>query len=78
VCKVGADDADGRQPRIEKEEHGDTQGAGTYRAQRDEHAKYGTEDHGDRARGARSRRVVSAGQGVNRGYGGGRRSPRPR
>jgi hypothetical protein len=22
VCKVGADDADGRQPRIEKEEHG--------------------------------------------------------
>ena len=63
-AKVGADDADGRPPRIEKEEHSHAQGAGTYRAQRHEHAKHRTEDHGDRARGARSRRVVSAGQSV--------------
>ena len=68
VCKVGADDADRRQPRIEKEEHGHTQGAGTYRAQRHEHAEHRTEDHGDPARVARSRRVVSAGQGVIAAY----------
>src|SRR5258708_34799186 len=64
MCKVGADDADGRQPRIEKKEHGHAQGAGTYRAQRHEHAEHRTEDHGDLARVVRSRRVVSAGQGV--------------
>src|SRR5260370_34572848 len=64
VCKVGADDADGRQPRIEKEEHGHAQGASTYRAQRHKHAEHRTEDHGDRARVARSRRVVSSSQGV--------------
>jgi hypothetical protein len=43
VCKVGADDADGRQPRIEKEEHGHAQGAGTYRAQRHKHAEHAPE-----------------------------------
>ena len=32
MCKVGADDADGRQPRIKKVEHGQAQGAGTYGA----------------------------------------------
>ena len=48
VCKVGADDADRRQPRMEKEEHGHAQGAGTYRAQRHKHAEHRTEDHGDR------------------------------
>src|SRR5258708_1906754 len=63
MCKVGADDADGRQPRIEKEEHGHAQGAGTYRAQRHKHAEHRTEDHGDRARVTRSRRVVSAESG---------------
>jgi hypothetical protein len=37
VGEVGADDADGRQPRIEKEEHRHAQGAGAYRAQRHKH-----------------------------------------
>src|SRR5262249_60885431 len=50
MCKVGADDADGRQARIEKEEHGHAQGAGTYRAERHKHAKHRTEHHEDRAR----------------------------
>src|SRR4029434_11290090 len=30
-ARIGADEADGRQPRIEKEEHHHAQGAGTYR-----------------------------------------------
>ena len=40
VCKVGTDDADGRQPRIKKVEHGQAQGAGTHGAQGYKHAEH--------------------------------------
>jgi uncharacterized sporulation protein YeaH/YhbH (DUF444 family) len=39
VGEVGADDASGRQSRIEKEENGHTQRAGTDRAQRHKSAE---------------------------------------
>ena len=50
VCKVGADDADGRQPRIKKVEHGQAQGASTHGAQGYKHAEHCTEHHSDRTR----------------------------
>jgi glutathione S-transferase len=49
---------------FEKMAHGHAHGAGTHRAQRHKHAEHRTEDYSDRARVARSRRAVSAGQGV--------------